>query len=162
MKASCGWDACRLLACPPPARQGFESAMRFRAMFRAGGARMQSLPMIAVQDVGTTVRWYSQLLNCHTDHVSDDFARLRSGDRILLLVHDWAADEHGAWEKDRGIRPGNGFVLWFIVGDFAAVYRRATALGAEILLEPHENAEDHVREFTLRDADGYAVSIIEE
>jgi predicted enzyme related to lactoylglutathione lyase len=42
------------------------------------------------------------------------------------------------------------------------VYARARALGAQILVEPHENAEDGVREFTLRDPDGYAVAIIEE
>ena len=60
-----------------------------------------------------------------------------------------------------GGRVGNGFVLWFVVEEFDDVYARARALDAEILIPPHENPEDNLREFTLRDPDGYAIAIIE-
>jgi hypothetical protein len=53
-------------------------------------------------------------------------------------------------------------VLWLVTKDFDATYRRAIEVGARILAEPHENAEDNLREFSLRDLDGYAVAIIEE
>ena len=84
-----------------------------------------------------------------------------SGERVLLLLHAWDADEHGAWTRHSGVGPGNGFVLWLVVEGFDQVYAQARALGARILVEPHENAEDGLREFTLRDPDGYAVAIIE-
>ena len=122
---------------------------------------MQSLPMIAVRNVPASVAWYRRLLSCDGDDISDEFARLRSGERILLLVHDRAADEHGAWEREPGAHVGTGFVLWLIVEDFDGIYERARRVHAQILVEPHENPEDHVREFTVRDPDGYAVSIIE-
>ena len=61
-----------------------------------------------------------------------------------------------------GARVGNGFVLWLVVEESDEVYARARALEAEILVEPHDNPEDGIREFTLRDPDGYAVAIIED
>jgi hypothetical protein len=64
-------------------------------------ALMYSLPMIAVRSVQGSVEWYRRLLNCGTDNVSEEFARLRSAERILLLLHDWDAEEHSAWENDR-------------------------------------------------------------
>jgi catechol 2,3-dioxygenase-like lactoylglutathione lyase family enzyme len=123
---------------------------------------MYSLPMIAVRDVRASEQWYSKLLSCGIDHVAEDFGRLRSNGRILLLLHAWDAEEHGAWEGPSGGRVGNGFVLWLVVEEFDGAYAQAGALGAEILVEPHENPEDGVREFTLRDPDGYAVAVIED
>jgi catechol 2,3-dioxygenase-like lactoylglutathione lyase family enzyme len=125
------------------------------------GADMYSLPMIAVRDVRASGRWYGQLLACRVDDVADDFGRVASGESVVLLLHSWDAEEHAAWTRNAGAVVGNGFVLWLVVEEFDKVYTRARALGAEILVEPHENAEDGVREFTLRDPDGYAVAIIE-
>jgi catechol 2,3-dioxygenase-like lactoylglutathione lyase family enzyme len=122
---------------------------------------MYSLQMIAVRNVRASGQWYSQLLACRADDVADDFGRVASGERVLLLLHAWDAEEHGAWTGNAGAVVGNGFVLWLVVEEFDQVYARARALAAEILVEPHENAEDGVREFTLRDPDGYAVAIIE-
>jgi hypothetical protein len=59
---------------------------------------MYSLPMIAVRNVRASGQWYSRLLACGTDDVAEDFGRLRSDERILLLLHNWEAEEHGAWE----------------------------------------------------------------
>jgi predicted enzyme related to lactoylglutathione lyase len=123
---------------------------------------MFSLPMIAVRDVRASGAWYSRLTSCEMDEVAEDFCRLTSGDRVLLLLHSWESEEHGAWERGSNDRNGNGFVLWLVVEAFDDVYARARGLGAHILVEPHVNAEDGVREFTLRDPDGYAVAIIEE
>jgi hypothetical protein len=123
---------------------------------------MHSLPMIAVRNVRASERWYGQLLACEIDDVAEDFGRLRSHERTLLLLHDWEADEHRAWKGRPGAGVGNGFVLWLVVEEFDEVYARARALEAEILVEPHQNPEDGVRELTLHDHDGYAVAIIED
>jgi len=123
---------------------------------------MYSLPMIAVRNVRASGDWCSRLISCGRDDVAEDFCRLTFEEHVLLLPHGWEAEEHGAWERTSDARNGNGFLLWFVVEAFDEVYARARALGAQILVEPHENAEDGVREFTLRDPDGYAVAIIEE
>jgi catechol 2,3-dioxygenase-like lactoylglutathione lyase family enzyme len=120
---------------------------------------MQSVPMIAVRDVRATAEWYRRLLACQGDDVADDFARIRDGDRVLLLVHARDAQEHGAWDPVVRGRVGDGFLLWILTEDFDAVYDRAVALVAEILREPHRNGEDDTREFTLRDPDGYSIAI---
>src|SRR5262245_50758557 len=127
----------------------------------AGGASMQSIPMIAVRDVRATADWYCRLLVCQHDRVDDDFERLRDDARVLLLVHSREAQEHGAWERPAPARAADGFVLWILTEDFDAVYGRACSMGAEILMDPHRNAEDGTREFTLRDPDGYAIAISE-
>jgi catechol 2,3-dioxygenase-like lactoylglutathione lyase family enzyme len=118
--------------------------------------------MIAVRDVHTSAEWYCGVLGCQRDRVSGEFDRLRDGDRVLLLLHDRQGEEHSTWKPTAPDAPGDGFVLWLVTKDFDATYRRAIEVGARILAEPHENAEDNLREFSLRDLDGYAVAIIEE
>jgi hypothetical protein len=122
---------------------------------------MQSMPMIAVRNVSASAEWYCRLLACQSDPVADDFVRLRHEDRVLLLVHGREAEEHGAWEPIARGRVGDGFLLWILTEDFDGVYDRARSLRAEILVEPHRNADDEGREFTLRDPDGYAIAISE-
>jgi catechol 2,3-dioxygenase-like lactoylglutathione lyase family enzyme len=117
--------------------------------------------MIAVRDVRASVDWYCRLLACRCDRVSEEFDRIRDEDRILLLVHSRAAQEHAAWPAVAEGRVGDGFLLWILVEDFDGVYRRARESTVEILLEPHVNPEDRAREFTLRDPDGYCVAIAE-
>jgi hypothetical protein len=122
---------------------------------------MQSVPMIAVRDVRATVGWYRRLLACQAEPVSEDFGRVRAGDRVLLLVHDRNGQEHGAWEPVAPERPADGFLLWILTEDLDAIHERARGMGAEILVAPHVNAEDGAREFTLRDLDGCALAISE-
>ena len=123
---------------------------------------MYGLPMIAVRKPRASAQWYRRLLGCETDDVAEDFNRLGSAERTLLLLHSWDAEEHAAWDRTSDARIGNGFVLWLIVEAFDQVYAQARTMEVEILVEPHRNPEDGVREFTLRDPDGYAVAIIED
>lgn len=55
--------------------------------------------------------------------------------------------------------PGNGLLLFFRVDDFAPALARARTLVARLDEEPHENANTGTMEFSLRDPDGYYVSI---
>jgi catechol 2,3-dioxygenase-like lactoylglutathione lyase family enzyme len=122
---------------------------------------MMSMPMIAVRSVRASADWYCRLLACQRDSVADDFERLRHEDRVLLLVHAREAPEHGAWEPIARGQVGDGFLLWILTADFDGVYERARSMGAAILVEPHRNADDEGREFTLRDPDGYAIAVSE-
>jgi hypothetical protein len=56
-------------------------------------------------------------------------------------------------------QPGNGLVLFFRVDDFDMALPRARALVARLEEEPHVNPNTGTTEFSLRDPDGYYVTI---
>jgi catechol 2,3-dioxygenase-like lactoylglutathione lyase family enzyme len=119
---------------------------------------MHSEPMIAVRDVRASADWYRRLLGCKSDHGRTDFDRLVDGDRVLLMLHQTRAEEHGLQAPVPGA-VGSGFLLWIYVDDLDAVLRRARKLEAPIVVAPHDNPVAGWREFTLRDPDGYHVAI---
>jgi len=55
--------------------------------------------------------------------------------------------------------PGNGLLLFFRVDDFDKALKRARALVARFEEEPHVNPNTGTMEFSLRDPDGYYVTI---
>jgi hypothetical protein len=55
--------------------------------------------------------------------------------------------------------PGNGLLLFFRVDDFEPALQRARALVARFEEEPHVNPNTRTQEFSLRDSDGYFVTI---
>jgi hypothetical protein len=55
--------------------------------------------------------------------------------------------------------PGNGLLLFFRVDDFDMALTRGRALVARLEEEPHENPNTRTKEFSLRDPDGYYVTI---
>jgi catechol 2,3-dioxygenase-like lactoylglutathione lyase family enzyme len=54
---------------------------------------------------------------------------------------------------------GNGLLLFFRVDDFDAALVRARAAGTPLEEEPHVNPNTRTMEFSLRDPDGYYVTI---
>jgi hypothetical protein len=56
-------------------------------------------------------------------------------------------------------QPGNGLLLFFRVDDFDMALPRARALVARLEEEPHVNPSTRTQEFSLRDPDGYYVTI---
>jgi hypothetical protein len=56
-------------------------------------------------------------------------------------------------------QPGNGLLLFFRVDDFDMALPRARALVARLEEEPHVNPNTETKEFSLRDPDGYYVTI---
>jgi predicted enzyme related to lactoylglutathione lyase len=55
--------------------------------------------------------------------------------------------------------PGNGLLLFFRVDDFDMTLERARAVAGRFEEEPHVNPNTQTREFSLRDPDGYYVTI---
>jgi hypothetical protein len=55
--------------------------------------------------------------------------------------------------------PGNGLLLFFRVDDLDDALPRARALVPRLAEEPHVNPGTRTMEFSLRDPDGYYVSI---
>ena len=56
---------------------------------------------------------------------------------------------------------GNGLLLFFRVDDFDEALERARGLVTRFEEEPHVNPNTRTREFSLRDPDGYYVTISE-
>jgi hypothetical protein len=56
-------------------------------------------------------------------------------------------------------KPGNGLLLFFRVDNFDVVLPRARALVSRLEEEPHVNPSTGTMEFSLRDPDGYYVTI---
>lgn len=125
----------------------------------ARGVRAQ--PLIAVRDVISSSRWYCSLLGGRSlgggsDH-DDVYDRVYCDEECVLQLHSWDDEEHPNLVAPEHAVHGHGVLLWFEVVDFDAAVKRARALEAEVLEEPHVNPGPRHREFWLRDPDGYVI-----
>jgi catechol 2,3-dioxygenase-like lactoylglutathione lyase family enzyme len=117
--------------------------------------------IIGVGDVPRSFKWYQSLLGLpETAPAHDYFGQVVDPDgTVLLCVHQWGAHEHPSlMDRDRA-EPGNGLLLFFRVDDLDAALRSARSLVAKLEEEPHVNPNTRTREFSLRDPDGYYVTI---
>lgn len=117
--------------------------------------------IIGVRDVALSVLWYQSLFGqSASPSVHEHFAQiLDTDDTVLLCLHQWGAHEHPSLISPDHAVPGNGLLLFFRVDDFKPVLHRARALVIELAEEPHLNPNTQTMEFSLRDPDGYYVSI---
>lgn len=117
--------------------------------------------IIGVSDVPGSFKWYQSLLDLpETAPAHDDFGQILDSDgTVLLCFHQWGAHEHPSLTSPDHARPGNGVLLFFRVGDFDMALLRARALVKQIEEEPHVNPSTATKEFSLRDPDGYFVTI---
>ncbi len=117
--------------------------------------------IIGVADVARSFRWYQTLLGQPpTAPAHPDFARVvDADDTVLLCLHEWAVEDHPTLMSPENGTAGNGLLLFFRVDDFAAALERARALEPGLAEGPHVNPNTRTREFSLRDPDGYYVTI---
>ena len=119
--------------------------------------------MIAVQDVEKSSVWYQTLLGCRSHHGSPRFDRLTSPDgKVVLLLHNWGADEHPSMGHAASSNQGNGLVLYFRVEDVTPYYTRAGEMQCRLQDTPHFNEIAHQTEFSLRDPDGYFLTFCQD
>ena len=117
--------------------------------------------IIGVGDVPGSLKWYQALFGqLATLPAHDYFGQILDADgTVLLCLHAWGAHEHPSlMSPDRGT-PGNGLLLFFRVDDFDLALQRARSLVGRLEEEPHLNSNTRTREFSLRDPDGYYVTI---
>jgi catechol 2,3-dioxygenase-like lactoylglutathione lyase family enzyme len=117
--------------------------------------------IIGVRDVARSFKWYQSLFGqAETAPAHDDFGQLLDDDgTVLLCLHQWGAHDHPSLTSPDEAAPGNGLLLFFRVDDFDRALKRACALVATLDEEPHLNPSTHTQEFSLRDPDGYHVTI---
>ena len=119
--------------------------------------------IIGVADVRRSFEWYRSLLGLPvTAPAHDDFGQILDSDgTVLLCLHEWGAHEHPSLTSPHYAEPGNGLLLFFRVDDFDMAPPRARALVGELEEEPHLNPNTGTLEFSLRDPDGYHVTVSE-
>ena len=119
--------------------------------------------IIGVRHVASSLGWYQSLFGqAATPPAHDDFGQIVEADgTVLLCLHEWGAHEHPTLTSPDQASPGNGLLLFFRVDDFDQTLERARALVPNFDEEPHVNPSTKTREFSLRDPDGYYVSISE-
>jgi hypothetical protein len=78
---------------------------------------------------------------------------------VLLCLHQWGAHEHPTLMSSDTTSPGNGLLLFFRVDDYEMALKSARALVDRFEEEPHVNPNTQTWEFSLRDPDGYYVTI---
>ena len=117
--------------------------------------------IIGVSDVPGSCKWYQALFGQpETRPGHDYFGQILDTDgTVLLCLHAWGAHEHPSLMSPDEPRPGNGLLLFFRVDDFNLALKRARALVSGLEEEPHVNPNTQTREFSLRDPDGYYVTI---
>ncbi|MEP7380655.1 MAG: glyoxalase [Gemmatimonadota bacterium] len=119
--------------------------------------------IIGVQNVAASLRWYQALFGQpESTPAHDDFGQIIDADAtVLLCLHQWGAHEHPTLMSPDATAPGNGLLLFFRVDDYEMTLARARVLARALEEEPHWNSSAQASEFSLRDPDGYYVTISE-
>src|SRR5213079_2217184 len=117
--------------------------------------------IIGVRDVPGSCKWYQLLFGQPEMPPGHDyFGQILDTDgTVLLCLHRWGAHEHPSLMSPDEASPGNGLLLFFRVDDFDVALKGARALVGQFEEEPHVNPNTQTREFSLRDPDGYYVTI---
>jgi len=117
--------------------------------------------IIGVSDVAGSFRWYQSLFGQReTAPAHDDFGQILDTDgTVLLCLHKWGAHEHPSLTSPDHATLGNGLLLFFRVDDFDLALQRARGLVSRLEEEPHVNPNTRTKEFSVRDPDGYYVTI---
>jgi catechol 2,3-dioxygenase-like lactoylglutathione lyase family enzyme len=117
--------------------------------------------IIGVSDVPGSFKWYQSLFGLpETAPEHDDFGQILDSDgTVLLCLHEWGVEDHPPLKSPGNGTPGNGLLLFFRVDDYELALQRARALVARFEEEPHVNPNTGTKEFSLRDPDGYYVTI---
>lgn len=118
-------------------------------------------PIIAVKDIETSSKWYQAVFGCHSRHGGDEFDILvTESDEVLICLHKWGAHEHPTL-KNPNMVSGNGLILYFRTENMTGILQNIKKLGYPLEEEIRLNPNSGKREFSLRDPDGYYLTITE-
>ena len=114
-----------------------------------------------MRDVAASFNWYQSLFGHPTTPPNHDyFGEIVDSDgTVLLCLHQWGAHDHPSLMSPDHAAPGNGLLLFFRVDDYDQALKRARALVGRFEEQPHVNPNTQTMEFSLRDPDGYFITI---
>ena len=118
-------------------------------------------PIIAVKDVELSSNWYQSVFGCKSMQGGQEFDILVSANEdILLCLHRWGDREHPTMVNP-SITPGNGLILYFRTENLSRIRHNIEEMGWVIEEEIHENPNSQKKEFSIRDPDGYYLTVTE-
>jgi predicted enzyme related to lactoylglutathione lyase len=118
-------------------------------------------PIIAVKDIENSSRWYQSVFDCRSLHGGKHFDVLvDEEDEVLICLHLWGEHQHPTMQNP-AITPGNGLILYFRTENMHGIRQNAEKMGALIEEDIHLNPNSSRKEFSLRDPDGYYLTITE-
>ena len=117
--------------------------------------------IIGVSNVALSFQWYQSLLGLpKTTPGHEYWGQICDLDgTVLLCLHQWGSHDHPSLMSPATGQVGNGLLLFFRVDDFDLALSRARNLSASLDDEPNLNPATGTQEFSLRDLDGYHVTI---
>lgn len=117
--------------------------------------------IIGVRDVTASFKWYQALFGQRqTAPAHDHFGQIVDTDgTVLVCLHRWGDHGHASLTSPDDWRAGNGLLLFFRIDDFDGTLRRAKKLVTRFDEDPHVNPNTQTKEFSLRDPDGYYVTL---
>ncbi len=118
-------------------------------------------PIIAVKDVEASSAWYQSVFGCRSLHGGKSFDILVSekGD-VLLCLHHWGDHGHPSMQNP-AVTPGNGLILYFRTDKLQGIRKNVGEMNWPVEEEVHLNENSTKNEFSLRDPDGYYLTITE-
>jgi len=119
-------------------------------------------PIIAVKDVEASSEWYQQVFGFRKKHGGHEFfaVLVSEADEILLCLHKWGEHHHPTMTNS-DITAGNGLILYFRTENMDAIRQNVEKIGGMVEEDIHLNPSSLKMEFSLRDPDGYYLTITE-
>lgn len=118
-------------------------------------------PIIAVKDVETSSEWYQSVFGWKSKHGGNEFGILVSEeDEVMLCLHKWGEHEHPTMTSAQ-VTPGNGLILYFRTENMDEIRQKIKDVGYSLESEIQLNPNSGKREFSLRDPDGYYLTVSE-
>ncbi len=116
-------------------------------------------PIIAVKDVPASSQWYQAAFGWRSMHGGSEFDILVDSEgEVMLCLHLWGAHEHPTM-TDARTTPGNGLILYLRTPDMEQLRERVAQAGYTVEADIHLNGNSNRREFSLRDPDGYYLTV---
>ena len=114
---------------------------------------------LAVEDLDSSIRFYTDVLGFELERRKDTFAAMRSGNATLALVlATWLPVTHYFSQDDLRLRKGVGAHILLDVDDVQELYRRVQSIHAPIA-EPLARQPWGTTDFRIVDPDGYYIVV---
>ena len=118
-------------------------------------------PIIAVKDVTESSNWYESVFGCHRTHGGNEFAVLEDeNNEVLICLHKWGEHAHPTMTTPT-TTPGNGLILYYKTDNVDVIRANIQRMNYPVEEEIHVNPNSTKKEFSLRDPDGYYLTITE-
>lgn len=118
-------------------------------------------PILAVEDVEASSKWYQSIFGCKSMHGGKEFDILTvKNDEVLICLHKWGIHGHPTMINPKST-PGNGLILYYRTEKMKGIYGNLKKVGGTIEEDIHLNTNSGKMEFSLKDPDGYYWTISE-